>query len=222
MQYHATVKLDQGRLVSSPRPCYSICRTAPTPLICNVGDADLAEIDTDVNYHLVPGFISTTRRNHHLVFCLFTSLRHDSCLQYYVTSQLKPSKSTLNLLPVSVTKTQRLEKVSSSTLKVFSSVVEILMIAMAGGKRQKARINSQPRTPSKPKVPERPVIGSSSTWRTEQLDRFLVWQGVSDVKTMIPEKWFEFGQLDNYQSCLNTFYQEANGSTQSSHLSGAR
>jgi hypothetical protein len=71
---------------------------------------------------------------------------------------------------------------------------------MAGEKQQVARINSQPRTPSKPRTPERPVIGSSSTWRKEQLDRFLVAQSVLEVKTMIPEKWFEFGQLENYQS----------------------
>jgi hypothetical protein len=85
--------------------------------------------------------------------------------------------------------------------------VKIVMIAMAGGKRQKARVNSQPRTPSKPKAPERPVIGSSSTWRKEQLDRFLVQQGVLDVKTMIPEKWFDFGQLDNYQLGIQPVFQ---------------
>jgi len=71
---------------------------------------------------------------------------------------------------------------------------------MAGEKKQKARNYSQPRTPTKPRIPERPVIGSSSTWRQEQLDRFLVEQRPLDVKEMIPEKWFEFGQLENYQS----------------------
>ena len=71
---------------------------------------------------------------------------------------------------------------------------------MAGEKKQKAQIDSQPRTLSKPRIPERPVIGSSSTWRKEQLDRFLVEQSVLEVKEMIPEKWFHFGEVENYQS----------------------
>ena len=71
---------------------------------------------------------------------------------------------------------------------------------MAGEKKQKARIDSQPRTPSKPRIPERPVIGSSCTWTKDELDRFLVEQTVLEVKEMIPEKWFDFGQVENYQS----------------------
>jgi len=70
---------------------------------------------------------------------------------------------------------------------------------MAGAKKQKARIDSQPRTPSKPRILETPMIGSSCTWRHEQLERFLVEQSVLDVKTMIPEKWFEFGQIEDHQ-----------------------
>ena len=77
---------------------------------------------------------------------------------------------------------------------------------MAGNKKQKTRIDSQPRTPSKPRIPERPVIGSSSTWRKEQLDRFLVKQGVLEMKRMIPAKWFEFGQLEHYQSGSKAFF----------------
>ena len=70
---------------------------------------------------------------------------------------------------------------------------------------KKPRIYEVPRTPSKPKEPERPLIGSSSTWRNDQLDRFIVEQRVLDVKAMIPEKWFDFGQFDNYQACCNHF-----------------
>jgi hypothetical protein len=76
---------------------------------------------------------------------------------------------------------------------------------MTGEKQQKARINSQPQTPSKPQIPERPVVGSSSTWRKEQLVRFLVEQSVLEVNKMIPDKWFEFGQLENYQSGKQAF-----------------
>jgi hypothetical protein len=76
---------------------------------------------------------------------------------------------------------------------------------MAAAKKQKAWIDSQPRTPSKPQIPERPVIGSSSTWRKDQLDRFLVEQSLVEVKEMIPGRWFEFGQLENYQACNEPF-----------------
>jgi hypothetical protein len=93
---------------------------------------------------------------------------------------------------------------------------------MAGEKKQKARIKSQPRTLSKSRVPEKPVVGSSSTWRKEQLDRFLVRQGVLDVREMIPQKWFDFGQLDNYRACCNHFLGPTNGSTGSGNFSTTR
>jgi hypothetical protein len=72
---------------------------------------------------------------------------------------------------------------------------------MAAEKVQRARITAEPRTPSKAKDPAKPLIGSSSTWRNDQLDLFQVEQGVLDVRRIIPEKWFDFGQLDNYQTC---------------------
>jgi hypothetical protein len=31
----------------------------------------------------------------------------------------------------------------------------------------------------------------------------MVEQGLLDVKAMIPEKWFDFGEFDNYQACFN-------------------
>lgn len=71
---------------------------------------------------------------------------------------------------------------------------------MAAEKVQRARITAAPRTPSKAKDPDRPLIGSSSTWRNDQLDRFMVEQRVLDVRRMIPEKWFDFGRIDKYQS----------------------
>ena len=38
------------------------------------------------------------------------------------------------------------------------------------------------------------------------MDRLLVEQSLLEVKTMIPEKWFEFGQLENYQSGNKPFH----------------
>ena|SRR5579859_1766221 len=79
-----------------------------------------------------------------------------------------------------------------------------LMVAMAGEKRQKRKRKqaklSGASTPKRRKLPELPVIGSGSTWKEEQLDMFKV-QVVGDVdaKQMIPENWFEFGKLKNFQ-----------------------
>jgi hypothetical protein len=70
---------------------------------------------------------------------------------------------------------------------------------MAGARKQQKRINIQPRTPKKHRLPERPVIGSSSTWKEEQLYRFKVHQGVAEAKTLVPEKWFKFGKMERYQ-----------------------
>ena len=69
---------------------------------------------------------------------------------------------------------------------------------MAGERKQKERIQ---RTPRKPKTPERHVIGSSSAWKEEELEKYKVQVGgEADVKKLIPEKWFEFGGLKHYQS----------------------
>jgi hypothetical protein len=84
----------------------------------------------------------------------------------------------------------------------------VLMIAMAGAKKQRKKAKLEGViTPKKPTKPERFVIGSSSTWKDEQLNRHKVIQGgASDPKIFIPEKWFDFGDLERYQSrtTLNT------------------
>jgi hypothetical protein len=81
----------------------------------------------------------------------------------------------------------------------------MLITAMETEKNQNVRLNSEPRKPSKLKQPETPLIGSSSAWTKDQLDRFMVEQRVLDVRKMIPEKWFDFGELDSYQSCFSPF-----------------
>jgi hypothetical protein len=80
----------------------------------------------------------------------------------------------------------------------------LLMKAMAGEKKQKKIATLKgPKTPKKVKKAERFVIGSSSTWREEQLDRFKVRSGGQvAVVEIIPEKWFDFRGLEHYQSGL--------------------
>ena len=76
-----------------------------------------------------------------------------------------------------------------------------LMKAMAGERKQEKTRLQEPRTPKKGKRPEKPIIGSSSTWKEEQLERFKVQVGADlQVSEMIPEKWFDFGTLEHYQS----------------------
>ena len=75
--------------------------------------------------------------------------------------------------------------------------------AMAGERKQKKKVMlNRPKTPKKPKKPDKPLIGSSSTWNEEQLELFKVKIGtkVTEVKSLIPKKWFEFGNLEHYQS----------------------
>src|SRR5438876_6292561 len=64
-----------------------------------------------------------------------------------------------------------------------------LTVAMAAEKKQKKRLKGKQQTPKKQKVQEKPVIGSSSTWKEEELERFKVQRGGEvDVKSLIPEK----------------------------------
>ena len=67
-------------------------------------------------------------------------------------------------------------------------------------------LHLQPQTPSKPRIIQTPVIGSSCTWKQEQLDRFLVVLTVMEVKAMIPEKFFDFGQVKDYHLRNKTFH----------------
>jgi hypothetical protein len=66
-------------------------------------------------------------------------------------------------------------------------------------KKQKKRLEGMG-TPKKVKRPQRHVIGSSSTWKEDELEKFKVQVKEVAVKEMIPEKWFNFDGLDHYQS----------------------
>jgi hypothetical protein len=77
-----------------------------------------------------------------------------------------------------------------------------LIEAMSASEIQAERQAAAPRTPSRPtKEPRKPMIGSSSTWGTAELDRFqveLADAAAKDNINMIPEKWFDFSSLDGY------------------------
>ena len=78
---------------------------------------------------------------------------------------------------------------------------------MASERKQKKRLNSTARTPKKSKAPEKHIIGSSSTWNGDELHQFKVQQGgQADPKLLIPEKWFEFVNLEHYQSGIYVLY----------------
>src|SRR5579859_4973930 len=78
------------------------------------------------------------------------------------------------------------------------------MVALAKS-RQHAKRSSQKtrfKTPQREETKEIPVIGSSCTWRENELDHF----GVEvkrdvDVWEMIPEKFFDFEHLEEYAEC---------------------
>ena len=90
----------------------------------------------------------------------------------------------------------------------------ILTAAMSAAKKREKRQKNAPRTPKRPKLPVRPLIGSSSTWNKEELDRFKV-ECLSEVdsKLLIPSTFFEVNNLPLYQTC-NLPFDCANSSPQ--------
>lgn len=92
------------------------------------------------------------------------------------------------------------------------------MKAMAGEKKQKERLQG---TPKKPKTPERALIGSSSTWRGEELERFNVRHGggvIEAKEALIPEQWFDFAKLQRYQEGISSHCQPLMYSTRSTAI----
>lgn len=72
-------------------------------------------------------------------------------------------------------------------------------------RRKKAAVVDGTQTPRKPSSSKakKSVIGSCSTWTAEQLDLLLVKTedcvDGSGKGKMIPEKWFDFGDVNRYQ-----------------------
>ena len=59
------------------------------------------------------------------------------------------------------------------------------------------------RTPQREKRKEVPVIGSSCTWKQDELDHFgVTLHGDIDVREMIPEKYFDFEGFARYERCI--------------------
>lgn len=75
----------------------------------------------------------------------------------------------------------------------------MLILAMEGEKKQEKKRLEGIETPKRVSNPRRRVIGSSSTWRQKELDKFMVNVEEKGAKEMIPEKWFNFGELENHQ-----------------------
>ena len=79
---------------------------------------------------------------------------------------------------------------------------------MEGDSRQKkkAAVVDGMNTPKrKNRRLERAVIGSSSTWKEEQLELFrATLSDPTSAKEMIPEKWFEFSGLKDYQAGITS------------------
>jgi hypothetical protein len=75
-----------------------------------------------------------------------------------------------------------------------------LIRAMSASEIQAERQTAAPRTPSsKVAEPRKPMIGSSSTWGTSELQQFEVEIGTATAKgKMIPEEWFDFSSLNKY------------------------
>jgi len=78
-------------------------------------------------------------------------------------------------------------------------------MAKAREQAKRKRSKREQRTPQ-PKEPETPVIGSSCTWRDEELDHFKVKvERDVDVRKMMPDKFFNFDHLEDYNAC-NIFF----------------
>lgn len=80
---------------------------------------------------------------------------------------------------------------------------------MAGEKqhKKKAAVVDGTTTPKKKnQKAKRAVIGSSSTWKEEQLELYNVkQQDAMSAKELIPEKWFDFMELKNeYQAGITS------------------
>lgn len=79
------------------------------------------------------------------------------------------------------------------------------MVAMAKAKEHSKKPGrTRERTPQRGKTKEVPVIGSSCTWKRDELDHFKVTiERDIDVRTMIPDKFFEFDHFEGYSECTN-------------------
>jgi len=80
------------------------------------------------------------------------------------------------------------------------------MVALAKARQHAKRPGrTRERTPQGVREKEVPVIGSSCTWKRDELDHFKVKvERDVDVRTMIPDKFFLFDHLEEYSECIST------------------
>ena len=86
---------------------------------------------------------------------------------------------------------------------IFGLIFEKADVAMAKSKQHAKRKRKQgQKTPPPAKEPKLPVIGSSCTWREAELDhlKVKVLREV-DVRLMIPDKFWRFEHLEEYEEC---------------------
>jgi hypothetical protein len=83
-------------------------------------------------------------------------------------------------------------------------MMNLLSVAMSKAVHdaKKAENRTREKTPQQVQK-ETPIVGSSSTWKREELDHFNVMiKKDVDVSRMIPEKFFAFDHLEEYLQCL--------------------
>jgi hypothetical protein len=75
---------------------------------------------------------------------------------------------------------------------------------MVKAKKQKAADRTRDKTPQRVEKKEILVIGSSSTWKRDELKHFKVKIDKDvDVIKMIPSKFFVFDHLEEYTQCCS-------------------
>jgi hypothetical protein len=84
--------------------------------------------------------------------------------------------------------------------------MSLLILVMAKAKQraeeQEAEDRTRDKTPQKVEKEEVLVIGSSCTWKREDLDHFgVVIEKDIDVRRMIPARFFSFEHLEEYTQC---------------------
>jgi hypothetical protein len=85
--------------------------------------------------------------------------------------------------------------------------VNVLSLAMSKAEQdaeKEAQDRTRDKTPQQVEKAEKetPVIGSSSTWKQEEVDHFNVKiEKNIDVRRMIPQKFFTFDHLERYTHC---------------------
>lgn len=83
----------------------------------------------------------------------------------------------------------------------------MLTVAMRREKRQQKRAKVAGTSTPKKSNPPKPEIGSSSTWNHDELETFKVHPAKEvEVKDIVPEKWFDFGNVTRYQSSISSLF----------------